>query len=198
MRVKTTGIILIFLFLTAIICIPAMGISKSDLIAFYKDQPFPDQGTPETSANFSVSISFSHPTTLPTPTPTPYVASWGSPTPIPTSGNSSFPSWILSPSWMIPWKSDSSLIKPIVTPTPTSPPSSPTSYTYPPSCPPAVPIRYLEHTWCSCMAYRNEITGEVVGEECINPDTGQRYPIGKDALGNLYIVKPGCPIKWID
>jgi len=168
------GILVIF----AILFSPVLAISKLDLIAFYKGEPAPDMKPSVFIHNFT--------TPLPTPTPTPYIPSaWAIPTPVPSSAKSLFPSWFISPS-----------VKPTVSPTPISPPSSSTSY--PPSCPPAIPIRYLEHTWCECMAYRNVITGEVVGEECINPDTGQRYPIGKDALGNLYIVKPECPIKWID
>jgi hypothetical protein len=48
------------------------------------------------------------------------------------------------------------------------------------------------------MVYRSVTTGEVFGEDCINPETGEPYPIGMDVLGNSYLVKPGCQARWAD
>jgi len=176
-----------------IVCSPVLAISKSSLMAFYKGQVCEGQCMPDTYGVMSISYT----TIPPTPTPTPYVPSWVGPTSNPTSENSLCPSWVLSPAWMIPWKSDSSSIKPTITPTPTNTPSSSTGCAYA-SCPPAVPVGYLHHTFCMCMAYKNAVTGEVGGEECINPETGRSYPIGMDALGNCYLVKPGCQAQWAD
>jgi hypothetical protein len=33
---------------------------------------------------------------------------------------------------------------------------------------------------------------------CVNPETGERYPVATDALGSRYFVKPGCPCTWAD
>jgi len=55
------------------------------------------------------------------------------------------------------------------------------------SCPPSCPIGELSHCMCSCEAF-----------ECIDPETGQPYPMGMDMAGRLFIVKDGCPAKWAD
>jgi hypothetical protein len=171
----------------ALVSTSAMAISKSELIAFHKTKIDPEH----TSSNFSVIINFTTPS--PTPTPTPYIPSvWALPTPVPSSG---VPSWFIPSYSLIPWK----VSYPPVTPAPaqTVTPSSSTGCAYA-SCPPAVPVGYLHHTFCRCMSYKNAITGEVSGQECINPETGEYYPIGMDALGNSYIVKPGCTARWAD
>jgi hypothetical protein len=154
----------------------------------------PDQSTQDTSANFSVS-SISYTTTPPTLTPTPYIPSiWALPTP---ARSSRLPSWS-SPSYsLIPWMESYPPVIPTVSPTPTSSPSSSTSCAYA-SCPPAVPVGYLQHTFCRCMSYKNAITGEVSGQDCINFETEEPCPIGMDALGNSYLVKPGCTARWAD
>jgi hypothetical protein len=170
----------------ALVSASAMAISKSDLIAFHKMQVAPD-------SDFFVIINFT--TILPTPTPTPDIPSmWAVPTPAPSPG---LPSWF-NPSYsLIPWMSSYPPITPTPTPTPGSSSSTSSGCAYA-SCPPAVPVGYLQHTFCRCMAYKNAITGEVVGEDCINPETGFSYPIGMDALGNAYLVKPGCTARWAD
>jgi hypothetical protein len=182
---KTWPIIIGIIVILALLYSPTLAIiSKSDLISYYNQ---------------------TNPIRIPTPTPTqtPLIPSvWSTPTPVPSSGKSLFPSWFVPSCWEIPQKENTLFTRPSIYPTPTPTPSPvpnppPTGCGYA-SCPPAIPVGYLQHTFCKCMSYRNVITGEVVGEECINPETGQSYPIGMDALGNSYLVKPGCPARWVD
>jgi hypothetical protein len=193
------GMLIIGVLVLALVAAPATAISKSDLLSYYKSHPAPGPnkiiGTEVGSRPVVIPTGASPTPGTPSPVSGQMSPTWVVPTPVPSTAGSNNPSWFLSPSWMIPWKSDSSYMQPAVTPTTT--PSSPTGCAYA-SCPPAVPVGYLQQTLCRCMAYRNVETGEVVGEECINPETGFSYPVGMDALGNSYIVKPGCQAKWAD
>jgi hypothetical protein len=174
----------------AILCSPVLAIRKSDLISYYKgEQPVTQDVTgkiPNGSENFSTIIIW--PIILPTPTPTPRIPVWAVPTPFPSTLKSLFSSWFISPS-----------VKPTIAPTPTITPSSPSGCVYA-SCPPAVPVGWLEPATCNCTpAYRDvgEAVVEVFGEECIDPETGESYPIGRDAFGNCYLEKPGCPVRCV-
>lgn len=183
------GIIVIL----ALLYSPVLAISKGELMAFHKSQVCPEGKCNPTSPISDISYT----TPLPTPTPTPYIPSWAGPAPVTPSGKSFFPSWF-SPSWMIPWKNASSLITPVITPVPTPTPSASNRCTYP-SCPPAEPAGWLEPATCNCTPGTRDIgqaVVEVFGDECIDPETGQSYPIGIDTQGNCYVVKPGCVLTW--
>lgn len=168
------GILVIF----AILFSPVLAISKLDLIALYKGESAPDMKPTVFIHDFT--------TPSPTPTPTPYIPSaWAIPTPFPSPVKSYFPSWFVK-----------STVKPTITPTPTD--ASSTSYEdtggYIP-CPPGVPVGELIQSFGMCVAYTNS-AGDIIHGGCINPETGYSYPIGIDALGNSYLVKPGCQCTW--
>jgi hypothetical protein len=65
-------------------------------------------------------------------------------------------------------------------------------------CPPDRPVGKLHHTWSRCMSYRSVETGEVFHSECMNPETGQPYPLGTDDAGRTFIVHEDCPCAWAD
>jgi hypothetical protein len=118
---------------------------------------------------------------------------WTLPTPVPSSGSSYFPSWFIPVLPVFPSKGGSSSLKPTPVPTPAIPTDDTGGYI---PCPPGRPVGYLTPCFCSCMSYRNAETGEVGNAGCINPETGHSYPIGTDALGNAYLIKPGCQPQW--
>jgi hypothetical protein len=116
-------------------------------------------------------ININYTTPLPTPTPTPYV-----------------PSGFTKPSLNWPYPD---FLKPFSKPSiPSSPIVKPSLIPEMKSCPPAVPSRPLYHVmvYCSCSP---EATCD-----CVDPETGEHYPIGSDMEGNQYIVKPGCQCTW--
>jgi len=89
---------------------------------------------------------------------------------------------------------DSTFLKPFPKPgIPSSPIVKPSMSPGTKICPPAVPARPLYHVmvYCGC-------TQENPNCDCVNPETGEHYPIGGDLHGNTYIVKPGCQCTWAD
>jgi len=177
---STVRILIIAVVILALVSASATAVSKSDLISSYKSQ----SGTPPSKPMIS-------------PTPTALIPStpseissfpiWAMPTPIPSSGNSYFPSWF-SPS------SGEPIVSP--TPTPNSPSATGDSSAYI-RCSPGIPVGPLTRTWCTCMSYVNATTGEVFDADC-RDSKGNPYPIGVDRLGNYYLVKPGCPCNWVE
>jgi hypothetical protein len=207
-HLTTFRMLIISAIILALVSTSTMAISKSDLISSYKVQP----GASYNKSNCTDLISkpiiiptWTSPTPLALPSDGESVPVWVIPTRVPSSGESYFPPWFMPSFWEIPSKNNTPFTRPSIYPTTTpTPPPAPTATPLPSSgcgyasCPPGKPVRYLIHTWCKCMSYRNVETGEVVGADCINPDTGQSYPIGMDALGTAYLVKPGCPTPWAD
>jgi hypothetical protein len=118
-------------------------------------------------------------------TPLPGAEPYFMPSPTPTpSTHSGFTKPSLN--WPYP-----DFLKPFSKPSiPSSPIVKPSLIPEMKSCPPAVPSRPLYHVmvYCSCSP---EATCD-----CVDPETGEHYPIGSDMEGNQYIVKPGCQCTW--
>jgi hypothetical protein len=152
---RILGILVIFV----ILCSPALAVSKSDLITYYRTNP---------ESLFTTTPEKPIPSTIPTVTPTPQ----------PTTPSSYL--WPF-PEFLNPFSKPSSPLSPI---------AKPSLIPQMKSCPPAVPLRPLYHVmvYCSCSP---DATCD-----CVNPETGEHYPIGSDGKGNTYIVKPGCQCTW--
>jgi hypothetical protein len=170
---KKIWIVLITLLFFSVTCIPAIAVSKGDLITYYRTNPsslFEKPQIPDT----------------PPPTTTPIIL------PYPITPILPFPNW-QDPSFLKPFvKPDippSPIVKPTVTPAPKPAPRF-GSYV---SCPPFVPVGPLRHpmVYCGC-------TQENPLCDCVNPETGEHYPIGTDTMGTTFFVKPGCPCRWAD
>lgn len=100
----------------------------------------------------------------------------------------STPSVMPFPEWP-----DSTFLKPFSKPSiPSSPIVKPSLIPATKSCPPAVPSRPLYHAMVYCSCSPDSTC------DCVNPETGEHYPIGMDCKGNTYIVKPGCQCTWGD
>jgi hypothetical protein len=102
--------------------------------------------------------------------------------PTPQSDSIPFPKW-----------TDLTILKPFSKPcVPSSPIIKPSLIPITKSCPPAIPSRplYRAMVYCGCE-------GTPVCE-CVNPETGEHYPIGFDGQGNTYYIKPGCQYTWAD
>jgi hypothetical protein len=156
----------------------AMAYSRSSMLSHYKPQPAESQNKFNTTEN--ISNLFVDTTSVPSP------------------GKSNLPSRFNYSSSITFKRNKIPSPEPIVSPSPTSIPS-PSNGDYMGSCPTDVPVGELHHCLCVCSGYKNTTTGETFGGEgCINPETGWYYPIGRDALGNSYVVKPGCQAKWAD
>ena len=58
------------------------------------------------------------------------------------------------------------------------------------TCPPDIPVGELHRNVAgvSCTCY--------VGYECYCDN--DKYPMGRDMIGRLFIVKEGCPAKWAE
>jgi hypothetical protein len=177
---STVRMLIIGIVILAPISASAMAISKSDLISSYQSQSGPGYTKPVGSDTSS------KPTTSPAwPSPTP--------TPVPSRGRSLFPSWFSPSPRLSPFDNVSPYVKPAVYPTPTISTEDTGGYI---PCPPAVPVGSLTPCFCSCMSYKNAVTGEVSNTGCINPETEHSYPIAVDILGNAYLIKPGCTARW--
>lgn len=93
----------------------------------------------------------------------------------------------------LPWKNNLTPVQPFSKPCiPSSPLVKPSLIPALKSCPPAIPSRplYRAMVYCSCSP--------AATCDCVNPETGEHYPIGFDGQGNEYIIKPGCPCTWAD
>jgi hypothetical protein len=104
---SSVRVLIIAVIILALISASAMAISKSDLISSYKA---PSGTTPSKSP-----VSPTSPSPIPTTSPV-----WTLPTPIPTSGNSYFPSWFAPALPVFPSKGGSSSLKPTLVPTQTT------------------------------------------------------------------------------
>lgn len=196
-EVRSTLITLIIaVIILALISTPAMAISKSDLLSFYKSQSGSTSSMAISESELissykSQSGSSPKPMISPTPvTPNPSTPSEISSfqrlvMPIPTSSsvNLYFPSRFSSLSGRL-----------IVSPTPPSTTGDSSAYI---RCPPGIPVGPLTRTWCTCMCYIDATTGEVFDADCMDSE-GNSYPIGVDRFGNYYLVKPGCQCTWAE
>jgi hypothetical protein len=165
---STVRMLIIGMVVLALISASAMAISKSDLISSYKSQSGSSPSKPMISP------------TSPSPAST-IPSAWVTPTPVPSSGKSLFPSWFVPSSWEIPSKSNTPFTRPTIYPTPTPTPTpspAPTPHVLK-TCPPDLPVGELHfNDW---MRYTDANNPGVYLYEAVD-DSGQYFRVGR-----------GCP-----
>lgn len=152
----------------ALICLPALANDKSDLISYYREHPV-------SAYDSSSSVSYDQ---MIQNKPSEISSKF-----LPTAQVTvlPFPKWV-----------DSSIFTPVSKPTiPSSPVVKPGIRSGYVTCPPFIPVGKLHRimVYCSCL-------NETVGCDCVNPDTGEHYPLATDDMGTKYLVKEGCPASW--
>ena len=175
---STIRIIITVVITFALISASAMAISKSDLISSYKSQ-----------SGSSPSKPIGSPTSPSRASATPSV--WVTPTPVPSSGKSFFPSWFVPSSWEIPSKENTPFTRPNIYPTPTPAPTpspAPTPHVLK-TCPPDVPVGELH------FLDRMRSTDGTYQYGAVD-DAGEQFRIGRGCLCNCsyYDINEGWDV----
>jgi len=175
---STIRMLTIAIIILAMVPASAMAISKSDLISSYQSQ----------SGSSPSKTTISPPPIAPEST-TP--SAWVTPTPVPSSGKSLFPSWFVPSSWEIPSKSNTPFTRPNIYPTPTPTPTpspAPTPHALK-TCPPDVPVGELH------FLDRMRSTGGTYQYGAVD-DAGEQFRIGRGCSCNCtyYNINEGWDV----